>query len=173
MFNKCAVLTTTLAILGLGLVAQKLPTQAATLTAQPAAQSSTSLSAVAKASQSAQSVQSKQTTQGTQVALAESAEVALANYLRESGAKVYGSYNCFYTLLQLQMFSKSLERVPYVECNANSRSANTGVCQMANVRSTPTWEINGHIYKGVKSLQQLAQLSGYQGSLNFQSSQGR
>lgn len=166
MFSKHTVLTATVAILGLQLLVQKLPAQAGTLAFQPTVKAANeSLSTLKTTPAQANNQQKQVVSQDTKIALGDPAEAALATYLKQSGAKMYGSSNCFYTLLQLQMFgAQSFDRVPYVEC----KNAKSSICQTANIKSTPTWEIDGRLYHGIKSLQQLAQLSGYQGTVSFQ-----
>lgn len=166
MFSKRTLLTATIAILGLELLTQKLPAQAGTLAFQPTTKAANeSLLTVKTAPAEASNQLNQIANKASKVALGDSAEAALATYLKQSGVKMYGSSNCFYTLLQLQMFgAQSFDRVPYVEC----KNGKSSICQTANIKSTPTWEIDGRLYHGIKSLQQLAQLSGYQGTVSFQ-----
>jgi uncharacterized membrane protein len=95
-------------------------------------------------------------------------EIALAKHLTQIGAKFYGAFWCPHCQQQKQVFGKeAMESVPYVECSELDRRP-TAACQAAGIKSYPTWEINGRRVTGEKSLEELANLSGYQGPRNFQ-----
>jgi hypothetical protein len=53
------------------------------------------------------------------------------------------------------MFGDSFQYVTYVECTEQQSR-----CQSKGVQAVPTWEINGNLNVGVKSLQELANLAG-------------
>jgi hypothetical protein len=55
----------------------------------------------------------------------------------------------------------------YVECDPAGTNPQPQVCQTAGIQSYPTWEINGEFYQGTRSLDELADLSGYTGSRDF------
>ncbi len=98
----------------------------------------------------------------------ESAEVELARYLTALGVKVYGSETCPFTRLQRQLFGEvGFKQLNYVECSPKSQQAQLGLCQAIHLQQTPTWEINGRLYQGVRALDQLARLSHYSGASNF------
>ncbi|WP_192925020.1 vitamin K epoxide reductase family protein [Sodalinema gerasimenkoae] len=99
------------------------------------------------------------------------AELALAEYLRESGARGFGAYWCPHCYSQKQLFgAEAFEKLTYIECDANGYQAQPQVCQAAGVRAYPSWEINGELYEGTRELRELARLSGYEGDLNFRHS---
>lgn len=98
----------------------------------------------------------------------QSAEALLAQHLTRVGAKMYGGAQCPYSLLQRQLFGAAFTQITYIECAARGKSA-AALCQTAHIQMTPTWEINGHLYRGVRSLEQLARLSGYHGPTDFHS----
>lgn len=96
-------------------------------------------------------------------------EIALAKHLTQTGAKFYGAFWCPHCQKQKQVFGKeAVEFVPYVECSPPNRQGQTAVCQAQKIEGYPTWEINGQRSTGEKSLEDLAQLSGYQGPSAFQ-----
>jgi uncharacterized membrane protein/glutaredoxin len=96
------------------------------------------------------------------------AEIALAEHLAASGAKEYGAYWCPHCFQQKELFGKeAFAKVPYVECAPDGVNAQTQACQAAGVKAFPTWVINGEIHSGVRSLEKLAELSGYTGDRNF------
>ncbi|MEG3864771.1 MULTISPECIES: vitamin K epoxide reductase family protein [unclassified Microcoleus] len=95
-------------------------------------------------------------------------EIALAQHLKRVGAKMYGSFTCDHCQAQKASFGKEAARIiNYIECNPQGKNARRDLCEAAKIKGTPTWEINGKFYQGEKSLQELADLSGYQGSREF------
>jgi len=95
-------------------------------------------------------------------------EIELAAHLTEIGAKKYGAYWCPHCFEQKQLFGKeAFSKINYIECDPKGKNAQPQVCKGAGVKSYPNWEINGELIEGVKTLDELADLSGYQGSRNF------
>ncbi len=98
-----------------------------------------------------------------------SAETALAQHLKQAGAKMYGAWWCPHCHDQKQLFGEAAARqFTYVECDPKGQNSQPDQCQAAGVESYPTWEISGKIYPGTQSLEDLANASGYQGPRNFQ-----
>lgn len=98
------------------------------------------------------------------------AREALAIHLRDMGAKFYGTYDCPYCHVQRQLFGPDAARYldeMYVECHPKGKNPQLELCQQAGISVTPTWEINGRLYRGLRTLERLARLSGYQGEYNF------
>jgi uncharacterized membrane protein/glutaredoxin len=98
------------------------------------------------------------------------AELALAAHLASIDAKMYGAYWCPHCHDQKQLFGLPAARqFPYIECAPDGQNPQTALCQSKSdqVRGFPTWEINGQYYPGTRSLQELAQISGYTGPTNF------
>ncbi len=96
------------------------------------------------------------------------AEIALARHLKQIGAKEYIAWWCPHCHEQKQLFGKeAYSEIDHVECAEGGTNAHPDLCQAANVQSFPTWVINGKSYSGVKSLDELAQVSGYKGARNF------
>lgn len=95
-------------------------------------------------------------------------EIALAKHLSQSGAKFYGAFWCPHCHDQKQLFGKQAVRfVPYVECSTPDSQGQTPICKEQKIEGYPTWVINGQTLSGTQTLEQLAQLSGYQGSRDF------
>ncbi|RMH32587.1 MAG: Vitamin K epoxide reductase [Nitrospirae bacterium] len=87
---------------------------------------------------------------------------ALAEHLTESGAKFYGASWCPRCQEQKDLFGASASRLPYIECSSGGRgSPLTPACAKMNIRSFPTWIINGKRYTGLKTPEELAALSGF------------
>ncbi len=97
-----------------------------------------------------------------------SSEEALARHLNRIGAKLYGTYWCPYCNMQKNVFGeKAFSQINYVECDLAGQNPRPDLCRKANVSSYPTWEIKSQLYSGMRSLQELADLSGYTGDRNF------
>lgn len=98
------------------------------------------------------------------------AEIALARHLTAIGAKNYGAWWCPHCHEQKQLFGKeAFNLIDYVECaSPDDPRQQTDACQSVGIASYPTWEINGELYPGQRTLEELADLSGYTGSRDFQ-----
>ncbi|PSB04437.1 vitamin K epoxide reductase family protein [Merismopedia glauca] len=99
------------------------------------------------------------------------AEIELAKYLKAKGVKMYGAFWCPHCHEQKEVFGKqAFSEINYVECaDPKEPRRQLEVCQKAKIESYPTWEINGKLVEpGAKSLEELAKISGYKGSLKFQ-----
>ncbi|NEQ45149.1 MAG: hypothetical protein F6K00_16940 [Leptolyngbya sp. SIOISBB] len=88
-------------------------------------------------------------------------EARLANYLTEQGVAMYGAFWCPHCEDQKAMFGDAVDRVPYVECDPEGDNAQPELCMAKEIKGYPTWEINGEFYPGARSLEELAQLSGF------------
>lgn len=96
------------------------------------------------------------------------AEIALAKYLKQIGAKEYGAFWCPHCHDQKQLFGKEASALfEYIECDPNGKNARPQVCKDAKIEGYPTWVIKGQKYSGVYSLEKLAEMTGYQGPRNF------
>ncbi len=96
------------------------------------------------------------------------AEIELAKHLTAIGAKKYGAFYCPHCYEQKQLFGKAaFDKIDYIECNSAGKDPQPQLCEQKGIRSVPTWEINGKVYKGVQSLDRLAEVSGYKGPTNF------
>ena len=95
-------------------------------------------------------------------------KVALAEHLTKVGAKMYGAYWCSHCQDQKRLFGKeAVSKLNYIECDPKGKNSQTNLCVAANIKAYPTWETNGKSLEGVVSLENLAKLSGYKGSTNF------
>lgn len=95
-------------------------------------------------------------------------EIALAKHLKEIGAKEYIAWWCPHCHEQKQLFGKeAYSYINHIECAPPKAKKLAPECEAAKIQSFPTWEINGKQYAGVKSLKELAEISGYKGSTNF------
>lgn len=78
-----------------------------------------------------------------------------AKCLTESGAVVYGNDFCSYTGKQLNYFGNSDKYLNYVKC-----ADDQALCNEKGVTLTPTWEIDGKMYKSVQTFEMLSVLTG-------------
>ncbi|MGQ9865481.1 MAG: vitamin K epoxide reductase family protein [Pseudanabaenaceae cyanobacterium] len=95
-------------------------------------------------------------------------ELALARHLKAQGAQVFEAYTCPACHMQKELFGReAFAEIPQVECNPNGHNAQPQQCQAAGVRVTPTWVIQSQKYEGVRTLNELADLTHYQGRREF------
>jgi uncharacterized membrane protein len=94
------------------------------------------------------------------------ATLALAEHLTSGGARMYSAYWCPHCHDQKQLFGKqAAARLQVIECAPDGRNSQASLCESRKIQGYPTWEINGQLDSGVKSLQDLALLSGFEGKL--------
>lgn len=97
------------------------------------------------------------------------AEIGLAEHLQRIGAKMYGAYWCPHCHDQKQLFGQAAAaKLTYIECDRAGQNAQPERCQAAGITGYPTWEIKGELFSGTQSLTELAKLSDYPGSEDFQ-----
>ena len=95
-------------------------------------------------------------------------KVALAEHLTKIGAKMYGAYWCGHCQDQKKLFGQeAVSQLNYIECDPKGNNPQPNLCVATGIKVFPTWEINGKLPEGVVSLENLAKLSGYKGSTNF------
>lgn len=93
-------------------------------------------------------------------------EIALAKHLRKIGAKLYTAYWCPHCHHQKQRFGKeAVKHLEVIECDQRGVNPQTQLCRNKKVRAFPTWEINGKLYPGDRSLESIANFSKYRGDL--------
>jgi glutaredoxin len=79
---------------------------------------------------------------------------------------MYTAYWCPHCHEQKELFGKAAtDQLTLVECAADGRNSQKALCDAKKIEGFPTWEINGKLDSGVKSLAELARLSGYTGPL--------
>ena len=96
------------------------------------------------------------------------AKLALAEHLSSIGARMYSAYWCPHCHEQKELFGQdAAAKLDVIECATDGKNSQASLCQSKAIEGFPSWEIKGQIDSGVKSLQKLADLSGYQGPRNF------
>jgi len=88
-------------------------------------------------------------------------EGQLAEHLSTTGSVMYGAYWCPHCADQKAMFGDAVDQLTYVECAADGDEAQPQLCSEKGIKGYPTWEIGGQLHPGVKSLEDLATLSGF------------
>lgn len=95
-------------------------------------------------------------------------EIALAQHLTATGVKKYGAFWCPHCFEQKQLFGEeAFDQVTYIECAEGGKDPQPNVCSAAGIQSYPTWEIDGKFYPGIKTPEELADLTNYQGNREF------
>ena len=88
--------------------------------------------------------------------------IALAKFLNDIGVVKYSAYWCSNCLNQSNLFGKqAYKELNVVECTRDGKNSQTQLCIDKKIRAFPSWEINGEIIVGVKTLEELAELTGY------------
>jgi len=84
-----------------------------------------------------------------------------AQCLATKQAKMYGLYWCPHCIEQKEMFGKSFQYVPYVECAIKGSHEMQDVCKVAGVKLFPSWQFGMDPPKqGVLSLEALSDKTG-------------
>ena len=92
--------------------------------------------------------------------------IALAEHLTSTGAVMYSAWWCPHCNDQKQLFGKeAAAKLRVIECAPDGRNSQKALCDTKAIEGFPSWEIKGQLDSGVKSLQQLAELSGFQGAV--------
>ncbi|AAP99166.1 MULTISPECIES: vitamin K epoxide reductase family protein [Prochlorococcus] len=96
------------------------------------------------------------------------AAIELANHLKEKNIILYSAYWCPHCHDQKEMFGKeAASNLISIECAIDGNNSKPELCESKGITGFPSWEIKGKIESGVKSLDQLAELSEYKGSRDF------
>jgi uncharacterized membrane protein/glutaredoxin len=87
---------------------------------------------------------------------------ALAIHLGQSGAIMYGASWCDHCRQQKELFGESAKRLPYVECSSGAQgSPVTNECRKQQIKSYPTWFINGRRYEELLTPARLMTMTGF------------
>lgn len=83
----------------------------------------------------------------------------LASQLQSLDAHFYGAYWCSHCFDQKQTLGKqAMAKIPYVECSREGQDSQSQLCKDKQVPGYPTWEIQGKLYPGEQSLEELEDL---------------
>ncbi len=87
---------------------------------------------------------------------------ALAEHLDATGAAYFGAFWCPNCQDQRELFGRSADRLPYVECSPNGRGGIVAFeCVSNDITAYPTWIIDGRRHQRVLSIDELKRLSGF------------
>ena len=88
--------------------------------------------------------------------------IKLARYLSNQGVVKYSAYWCPNCHYQSELFGKeAYKELKVVECARDGKNSQTKLCIDKKIKGLPSWEINGKIFIGVKTLRELSKMSGY------------
>jgi len=88
--------------------------------------------------------------------------IEFAKYLKDIGVVKYSAYWCPNCLNQSELFGKqAYKQLNVVECARDGKNSQTQLCIDKEIQGFPSWEINGKIILGVKTLKELSELTGY------------
>ncbi len=95
-------------------------------------------------------------------------KIKLAEHLTKEGAVMYNAYWCPHCHDQKEMFGKeATAKLNLVECAKDGFNNSRALCEAKGITGFPSWEINGSIDSGIKSLKELAELSNYKSTKDF------
>ena len=96
------------------------------------------------------------------------ASIALAEYLTSNDVVMYTAYWCPHCHEQKELFGQEASsKLNLVECAKDGKNNKRTLCQLKGIDGYPSWEINGNIESGIKSLNELADLTGFKGERDF------
>ena len=88
--------------------------------------------------------------------------ISFAKFLNDNGVVKYSAYWCPNCLYQSELFGKqAYKELNVVECARDGKNSQTKLCIDKKIEGFPSWEINGKIILGVKTLEELSRLTGY------------
>jgi hypothetical protein len=86
---------------------------------------------------------------------------AFAKCLASKQAKMYGAFWCPHCADQKEMFGRSFQYVPYVECGIKGSRDEAAPCAQAGIKHFPTWQFaDGVRQEGALSLRALGEKTG-------------
>jgi len=102
------------------------------------------------------------------IAISSPEKIKLAEHLTKEGVVMYNAYWCPHCHDQKEMFGKeAAEKLNLIECAADGFNNKRDLCKAKGITGFPSWEINGSIDSGIKSLKELAELSNYKNTKDF------
>lgn len=83
---------------------------------------------------------------------------SFASCIKEKGALMYGAFWCPHCRAQKNLFGKSSDLLPYIECSTPDGNNQLAVCTEKKIESYPTWIFSdGSIESGELTLEKLAE----------------
>lgn len=73
--------------------------------------------------------------------------------------KMYGAYWCSHCNNQKQQFGVEAAKIfPYIECDKEGANSQNAICKEKKLEGYPTWELQGKLFPGEKSLDELEKI---------------
>ena len=95
-------------------------------------------------------------------------KINFAKYLNDNQIVMYSAYWCPHCNDQKQLFGKkAVEELIIVECAKDGKNNKYKLCKEKGIEGFPSWEIKNEIYSGTLSLSELAEMTNYDGDINF------
>ena len=95
-------------------------------------------------------------------------KIKFAKFLSDNNIKMFSAYWCPHCHDQKQLFGKkAVKELTIVECAKDGKDNQYELCREKEIQGFPSWEIKGEIFSGVKDLNDLAIMTGYDGDTNF------
>ena len=95
-------------------------------------------------------------------------KIKFARFLSDNNIKMFSAYWCPHCHDQKQLFGKkAVKALTIVECAKDGKDNQYELCREKEIQGFPSWEIKGEIFSGVKDLNDLAIMTGYDGDTNF------
>ena len=95
-------------------------------------------------------------------------KINFAKFLSANKIVMYSAYWCPHCHDQKQLFGKeATEFLTVVECAKDGKNNQYSLCQTKEIEGFPSWEINNNIYSGTRNLNELAEMTNYEGDTNF------
>tara|TARA_Y100000589_G_scaffold331711_1_gene386501 strand:- start:1935 stop:2873 length:939 start_codon:yes stop_codon:yes gene_type:complete len=95
-------------------------------------------------------------------------KINFAKFLSDNKIVMYSAYWCPHCHDQKQLFGKeATEFLTVVECAKDGKNNQYSLCQTKEIEGFPSWEINNNIYSGTRNLNELAEMTNYEGDTNF------
>lgn len=85
--------------------------------------------------------------------------LTLARQMESLDTKMYGAYWCKHCLSQKEVLGKqAFAKIQYIECTKDGKNSQNELCREKGIRAVPTWEINGKLFSGERSFEELVEL---------------
>lgn len=85
---------------------------------------------------------------------------AFAACLSNKGAELYGAEGCQYCEQEKQTFGDSFKKINYIECAKKGDTKQSAACDAKGIEAYPTWVIDGKLYKGYRTTDELSKMTG-------------
>tara|TARA_B100000900_G_scaffold2491_1_gene2142 strand:- start:492 stop:1430 length:939 start_codon:yes stop_codon:yes gene_type:complete len=96
-------------------------------------------------------------------------KINFAKFLSDNNIVMYSAYWCPHCHDQKELFGKkAVEELIIVECAKDGKNNKYNLCQEKGIEGFPSWEINNEIYSGTMNLDELADMTAYDGDVNFE-----